>query len=185
MVMTNRVSTGADPQTFGGLQLRAPQIDEAPAILGGELPEQAALAHAAVAPQKRGDPRLEADPQRPLQHRDSRHQQTSYLDRVSGIRKRSGGTSALGHNARTDRPQTAPWSTNRDHGIVRNKAKQNTVEQQLKEFEQRLRRQLIREKMDNALVQESFETGSMPQIHVSLGALAASAPPTAARVSGD
>jgi hypothetical protein len=38
--------------------------------------------------------------------------------------------------------------------------------------------------MDDLRVQESFEHGSMPQIHVSIGALAASAA-QAARVSGD
>ena len=41
------------------------------------------------------------------------------------------------------------------------------------EFEARLRRQMLREKLEsNDMVRESFETGSMPQIHVSLGALA-------------
>ena len=53
---------------------------------------------------------------------------------------------------------------------------------------------MLREKpdaSDDALVRESFETGSTPQIHVSLGALAASAQrsaPAAAEyetVSGD
>jgi len=35
------------------------------------------------------------------------------------------------------------------------------------------------------LVRESFETGAMPQIHVSLGALQASKAPAYERVSGD
>jgi hypothetical protein len=35
------------------------------------------------------------------------------------------------------------------------------------------------------MVRESFETGSMPQIHVSLGALQASKAPVYDRVSGD
>ena len=43
----------------------------------------------------------------------------------------------------------------------------------------------LRDRMDDSRVQESFEHGSMPQIHVSIGALAASAPPPGARVSGD
>ena len=56
--------------------------------------------------------------------------------------------------------------------MVRNKNKAKTIEEQLKEFEARLRRQMLREIASNdALVRESFETGSMPQIHVSLGAL--------------
>jgi hypothetical protein len=60
----------------------------------------------------------------------------------------------------------------------------------LREFEARLRRQMLREKLDasnDSLVRESFETGSMPQIHVSLGALQASKPAPAEyeTVSGD
>ena len=55
--------------------------------------------------------------------------------------------------------------------------KASTIEQQLQEFEARLRRQMLREKLeDNAMVRDSFATGSMPQIHVSLGALQASRP---------
>ncbi len=60
--------------------------------------------------------------------------------------------------------------------MVKNKKKATTIEQQLLEFEARLRRQMPREKMDTGLVRESFETGSMPQIHVSIGALQASRP---------
>ena len=68
--------------------------------------------------------------------------------------------------------------------MVRNKQKTNTIEQQLKEFEARLRRQMLRDRMDDSRVLESFEHGSMPPIHVTIGALAASAG-AAARVSGD
>jgi hypothetical protein len=73
--------------------------------------------------------------------------------------------------------------------IVRNKNKATNIDQRLKEFEAKLRRQALREKLgdsvlDDSLVQQSFEHGSMPQIHVTIGALAASNPP-AARVSGD
>ena len=68
--------------------------------------------------------------------------------------------------------------------MVRNKAKANTIEGQLTEFEARLRRQMLREKLaDNDLVRDAFETGSMPQIHVTIGALAASRPTSHA--SGD
>ena len=68
--------------------------------------------------------------------------------------------------------------------MVRNKQKANTIEQQLREFEARLRRQMLREKADqNVLVKDAFETGSMPQIHVTLGALAASRP--AVQAQGD
>ena len=72
--------------------------------------------------------------------------------------------------------------------MVRNKQKTGAIEDQLREFEARLRRQALREKLgDNNLVRESFETGSMPQIHVSVGALAASRPaaPEYETVSGD
>src|SRR4051794_15865269 len=67
--------------------------------------------------------------------------------------------------------------------MVRNKAKVGSIEGQLKEFEERLRRQMLREKM--ATLDDAFETGSMPQIHVSLGALQSSMPPAETRVSGD
>jgi hypothetical protein len=61
--------------------------------------------------------------------------------------------------------------------IVRNKEKAKTIEQQLEEFEARLRRQLLREKLDqNVKVNEAFETGALPTIHVSLGALQNSRP---------
>jgi len=61
--------------------------------------------------------------------------------------------------------------------MVKNKQKANTIESQLREFEERLRRQMLREKLGaNELVAESFATGSMPQIHVSLGALQSSRP---------
>ncbi|HTX33664.1 MAG TPA: BadF/BadG/BcrA/BcrD ATPase family protein [Bryobacteraceae bacterium] len=58
--------------------------------------------------------------------------------------------------------------------MVRNKQKAKTIESQLLEFEARLRREMLREKLDS--LAGAFETGSMPQIHVSLGALAASRP---------
>ena len=67
--------------------------------------------------------------------------------------------------------------------MVRNKQKANNIDEQLKEFEAKLRRQMLRDRMDDSRVQESFEHGSMPQIHVSIGALAASNPP-AARSAG-
>ena len=72
--------------------------------------------------------------------------------------------------------------------MVRDKQKANTIDQQLQEFEARLRRQMLREKLDQSdsdMVRESFETGSMPQIHGSLGALQASKAPVYDRVGGD
>ena len=77
--------------------------------------------------------------------------------------------------------------------MVRNKNKVTTVEEQLREFEAKLRREFLREKLEsNQLVQNSFDTGSIPQIHVSIGALTASAQKASAdmeaeyeRVSGD
>ncbi len=68
--------------------------------------------------------------------------------------------------------------------MVRNKQKTNNIDQQLKEFEAKLRRQMLRDRMDDSRVQESFEHGSMPQIHVSIGALAASNPPACAGQRG-
>ena len=58
--------------------------------------------------------------------------------------------------------------------MVRNKQKAKTIEDQLAEFEARLRREMLREKLDS--LSGAFETGAMPQIHVSIGALAASRP---------
>jgi hypothetical protein len=69
--------------------------------------------------------------------------------------------------------------------MIRNKQKANTVETQLKEFEAKLRRQMLREKLEaDDRVRGSFETGSMPQIHVTIGALQASRPEPAG-VQGD
>ena len=69
--------------------------------------------------------------------------------------------------------------------MVRNKNKAKTIEDQLKEFEARLRREMMREKLDS--LDSAFESGAMPQIHVSLGTLAASNPPAREfeSVSGD
>ena len=58
--------------------------------------------------------------------------------------------------------------------MVRNKKKTGAIEDQLREFEARLRRQALREKLDS--MAGAFETGSMPRIHVSVAALAASRP---------
>ena len=58
--------------------------------------------------------------------------------------------------------------------IVRNKQKSKTIDAEMQEFEARLRRQMLRDKLDS--MSDAFETGSMPQIHVSLGALQASNP---------
>jgi predicted nucleotide-binding protein (sugar kinase/HSP70/actin superfamily) len=69
--------------------------------------------------------------------------------------------------------------------MIRNKNKAGHIEVQLREFEAKLRRQMLREKLDG--MADAFETGAMPQIHVSVGALAASNPPAREleRVSGD
>jgi predicted nucleotide-binding protein (sugar kinase/HSP70/actin superfamily) len=69
--------------------------------------------------------------------------------------------------------------------MIRNKNKAGHIEVQLREFEAKLRRQMLREKLDG--MADAFETGAMPQIHVSVGALAASIPPAREleRVSGD
>ena len=58
--------------------------------------------------------------------------------------------------------------------MVRNKKKTGAIEDQLREFEARLRRQALREKLDS--MAGAFETGSMPRIHVTVAALAASKP---------
>ncbi|HEY1240038.1 MAG TPA: BadF/BadG/BcrA/BcrD ATPase family protein [Bryobacteraceae bacterium] len=58
--------------------------------------------------------------------------------------------------------------------MIRNKQKAKTIEDQLKEFEARLRREMLRDKLDK--LSASFESGAMPQIHVTIGQLAASKP---------
>jgi len=73
--------------------------------------------------------------------------------------------------------------------MVANKQKTKTIEEQMAEFEARLRRQLAREQRhDEHKVRESFDTGAMPTIHVTLGQLASSKPAPAREyeaVSGD
>jgi len=67
--------------------------------------------------------------------------------------------------------------------MVANKKKQATIDEHLKEFEARLRRQLLNERLSH-LQREEHPDGALPQIHVSVGQLAASRP-QAPRVSGD
>ena len=86
------------------------------------------------------------------------------------------------------RGNEAPRSDRYREDMVWNKKEATTIDQQLQEFEARLRRQMLREKLqDSALVRESFQTGSMPQIQLSIGALQASRPaaPEYETVSGD
>src|ERR1700676_4731707 len=67
--------------------------------------------------------------------------------------------------------------------------KMTDIDKRLAEFEAKLRREMLRQKLDglhsDEAVKGSLDQGSMPQIHVSVGALAASRPPQHPRVSGD
>jgi predicted nucleotide-binding protein (sugar kinase/HSP70/actin superfamily) len=71
--------------------------------------------------------------------------------------------------------------------MVMNRKKMTDIERKLAEFEQRLRRQLLKEKLDrlhsDEAVKNSLDQGAMPQIHVSLGQL--SKPPQRPHASGD
>ena len=62
--------------------------------------------------------------------------------------------------------------------IVEAKQKRNSIDAHLAEFEKRLRMQLLKEKLaeleSRDRVKDSFNQGAMPQIHVTVGALAAS-----------
>ena len=71
--------------------------------------------------------------------------------------------------------------------LAANKKKTKTIEEQLAEFEARLRKQLVSQNAEsNARVKETFEQGHLPTIHVSVGQLAASRPATPPRhASGD
>jgi predicted CoA-substrate-specific enzyme activase len=66
--------------------------------------------------------------------------------------------------------------------MVETKGREKTIDEKLKEFEDRLRRQLLnqqplRNAEEERRVQLAFEQGTLPTIHVSLAALAASKPP--------
>ena len=68
--------------------------------------------------------------------------------------------------------------------MVEAKSKTGSIDKQLAGFEARLRREMLRDQLDK--MSDAFETGSLPTIHVSLGALQASrAPKPAQHVSGD
>jgi predicted nucleotide-binding protein (sugar kinase/HSP70/actin superfamily) len=68
--------------------------------------------------------------------------------------------------------------------MVRNRQKSKSIEEQMREFEARLRRQMLRERLEaDEKVQEAFDAGVLPTIHVTVGALAGSRAPT--HVSGD
>ncbi len=71
--------------------------------------------------------------------------------------------------------------------MVANKNKEQTIEKEMAEFEMRLRRQMLRKRLaEDERVQDSFDGGHMPTIHVSVGALKASRPaPQHELVSGD
>jgi predicted nucleotide-binding protein (sugar kinase/HSP70/actin superfamily) len=73
--------------------------------------------------------------------------------------------------------------------MVANKKKEQTIDQQLKEFEARLRRQLLRERLESdEKVRDTYEQGHLPTIHVSLGAIQSAKQPPAQQfesVSGD
>ncbi len=65
--------------------------------------------------------------------------------------------------------------------MVEAKSETSSIDRQLADFEARLRREMLRDKLDK--MSDAFETGSLPTIHVPLGALQASRPPQ--HVSGD
>ncbi len=67
--------------------------------------------------------------------------------------------------------------------MVREKELSKSIDAQLREFEEKLRRESLKERLAevaaqaaDAAVARSFEQGAMPQIHVSVGQLAASKP---------
>ncbi len=68
--------------------------------------------------------------------------------------------------------------------MVLHAKKAGTIEDQLAEFERRLRMQMLKEKLA-ALDVHEYEGGSMPRIHVSIGQLAASNPHVNQPVAGD
>jgi predicted CoA-substrate-specific enzyme activase len=72
--------------------------------------------------------------------------------------------------------------------MVAGRKKRSSIEQQMAEFEARLRRQMLRDRLDeldNDRVRGAFEQGSLPRIHVDLAALQNSRAAPVQRVSGD
>ena len=69
--------------------------------------------------------------------------------------------------------------------MVRNKGKEKSIDDKLADYERRLRAQLRLAEQEQR-IHQSFEQGAMPDIHVSVAALAASAPrETPQHVGGD
>jgi len=69
--------------------------------------------------------------------------------------------------------------------MVAAKKKSLTIDAQLREFEQRLRRQLLKERLAEFQLVDEHPEGVLPQIHVSVAALAASRPRPVQHASGD
>ncbi len=71
--------------------------------------------------------------------------------------------------------------------MIANKKKTSVIEIQLKEFEDKVRRQLLKEKLASMEQHKEHADGVLPTIHVSLGKLAASRPPArpVSHASGD
>ena len=61
--------------------------------------------------------------------------------------------------------------------MVANKKKKSAIEVQLKEFEDRLRRQMLKECLASIEQQQEHPGGALPRIDVTIGHLAASRPP--------
>ncbi|MBM3810990.1 MAG: CoA activase [Acidimicrobiia bacterium] len=61
--------------------------------------------------------------------------------------------------------------------MVASHKKRNDIDRKMKEFEDRLRRQLLKEKLAALQQHDEHPDGALPQIHVTIGALVASRPP--------
>jgi hypothetical protein len=60
--------------------------------------------------------------------------------------------------------------------MVANKKKSSAIDLQLREFEAKLRREMLKQRLDALRQHEEHPDGALPTIHVSLGQLAASNP---------
>jgi predicted nucleotide-binding protein (sugar kinase/HSP70/actin superfamily) len=69
--------------------------------------------------------------------------------------------------------------------MVANKGKVKNIESAMLEFEAKLRRDILKERLAAMPQHEEHKDGTLPTIHVSLGQLAASNPANRPRVSGD
>ncbi|MEZ5398053.1 MAG: BadF/BadG/BcrA/BcrD ATPase family protein [Bryobacteraceae bacterium] len=69
--------------------------------------------------------------------------------------------------------------------MVANKKTESSIDEQMRDFEARIRREMLKERLAAIKEQAEYGDGAMPTIHVSVGQLAASNPAHRSHASGD